>query len=66
MDQISPRPSEVLRVEQEQLPPPDPNQERRRRRLARWVGLTAVAVLAGLVGVGAWARRNVTPRRSPR
>jgi RND family efflux transporter MFP subunit len=54
MDQISPRQSEVLPAEQEQLPPPDPNQERRRRRTARWVGLTAVAALAGLVGAGAW------------
>ena len=54
MDQISPRQSEVLPAEQKQLPSADPNQERHRRRIAQWVGLTAVAVLAGLVGVGAW------------
>jgi RND family efflux transporter MFP subunit len=53
MDQISPRPSEVQPAEHEQLAPPDPDQERRRRRLARWVGLVAVAVLVGLIGVGA-------------
>src|SRR5580693_7973959 len=54
MDQISPQHSEVLPAEQKQPPPSDPNQERHRRRIAQWVGLTAVAVLAGLVGVGAW------------
>ena len=54
MDQISPRQSEVLPAEQKQLPSGDPNQERHRRRIAQWVGLAAVAVLAALVGVGAW------------
>ena len=54
MDEMSPRPSEVLPAEHEQLPPPDQNLERHRRRIAQWVGVTAVATLAALVGVGAW------------
>jgi RND family efflux transporter MFP subunit len=60
MDQISPQPPEVLPTEQQQLPPPDPSQEKGRRGVARWIGLAAVAVLAGMVGVGAWgeARRH--------
>jgi RND family efflux transporter MFP subunit len=32
----------------------DPNLERRRRRLARLLGVGAVAVLGGLIGVGTW------------
>ena len=54
MNQMSPRQPEVLPPEQGQLQPPDPNQERRRRHMAQWVGLTAMAALAGLVGAGAW------------
>ena len=48
------RQSEVLPAEQKQLPSADPIQEQHRRRIAKWVGLTALATLVGLVGVGAW------------
>jgi RND family efflux transporter MFP subunit len=36
-------------------PASDPDQERRRRRLARLLGLGAVAGLGGLIGVGSWS-----------
>jgi RND family efflux transporter MFP subunit len=36
-------------------PVADPRLERRRRRLARLLGVGAVAVLAGLIGVGTWS-----------
>jgi RND family efflux transporter MFP subunit len=49
--------------EPEQETPLDPRLERRRRRTARLLGLGAVAMLGGLVAVGAWghaARRAET------
>ena len=54
MNQIPSQPLEALPPGQDQQSPAGPGQERRRRRTARWLGLTAVVVLAGLVGVGAW------------
>jgi RND family efflux transporter MFP subunit len=55
MSHIPPHSPETLPREPEQQSPVDPNQERRRRRTARWLGLSAFAVLGALVGVGAWA-----------
>jgi RND family efflux transporter MFP subunit len=54
MNQIPSKPCETLLPGEVQQSPADPGQERRRRRTARWVGLIAVAVLAGLAGAGAW------------
>ena len=54
MNQIPLQPPEVLPPEEVQQSPADPNQERRRRRAARWAGLTAVVALPLLVGAGAW------------
>jgi RND family efflux transporter MFP subunit len=54
MNQIPSQPLEALQPGEVQQSPADPSQERRRRRTARWVGLTAVAVLAGLAGAGSW------------
>jgi RND family efflux transporter MFP subunit len=51
---MPPHSPETLPQEPGQQSPDDPNQERRRRRAARWLGLAAVAVLAMLTGVGAW------------
>jgi RND family efflux transporter MFP subunit len=60
MNQIPSSPLEAAPPGEVQQSPADPSQERRRRRAAQWVALTAVVVLAGLVGVGAWghARRQ--------
>ncbi|HET6237960.1 MAG TPA: efflux RND transporter periplasmic adaptor subunit [Acetobacteraceae bacterium] len=54
MSHIPPHPPETLPNEAEQQSPADPNQERHRRRTARWLGLTAVVALSALVGAGAW------------
>jgi RND family efflux transporter MFP subunit len=54
MNEIPLLPPATLPNEQEQQSPADPHQERRRRATARWLGFTAVTLLAGLVGVGAW------------
>ena len=54
MNQIPSLPPEVLPPEEVQQSPADPSQESRRRRAARWAGLTAVVALAVLVGAGAW------------
>jgi RND family efflux transporter MFP subunit len=45
---------EILPPEQDKQSPADPNQERRRVRTARWLGLAGVGVLGAAVGVGAW------------
>jgi RND family efflux transporter MFP subunit len=45
---------EILPPEQDKQSPADPNQERRRVRTARWLGLAGVGVLGAVVGVGAW------------
>ncbi len=55
MSHIPSHPPETLPHELEQQSPADPNQERHRRRTARWLGLTAIVALGALVGVGAWA-----------
>ncbi len=47
MNEISPRPSEVLTsTNRSNCQPPDPDQERRRRRSARWLGLARWPLLA--------------------
>jgi RND family efflux transporter MFP subunit len=54
MNQIPSKPHETLLPAEIQQSSEDPNQEPHRRRTARWVGVTAVALLAGLVGAGSW------------
>src|ERR1700733_10847364 len=54
MSHVLPHSPETLPQELEQQSPADPDQERRRRRVARWLGLSAIVVLGALVGVGAW------------
>ena len=65
MDQISPRRSEVLPAEQEQLPPADPNQERHRRRIAR-VGRPHRRGRLGRAGRRRRVGRGGTSRRDDR
>jgi RND family efflux transporter MFP subunit len=55
MTHISPHLPNTQPNEPEGQSPADPDQERRRRRTTRWLGLTVVAVLGALVAVGAWA-----------
>jgi RND family efflux transporter MFP subunit len=55
MDMIPPPPGDVIPPEQRQAAPtPDPQQERRRRQGARLLGIGILAILGGLVGIGAW------------
>ena len=54
MTHIPPHHPATLPDQAEQQSPADPNQERHRRGMARWLGLTAVVALAALVGAGAW------------
>jgi RND family efflux transporter MFP subunit len=54
MNQIPSKPYETLPPAEIQQSPRDLHQESRRRRTARWIGLTAVAVVAGLAGAGSW------------
>jgi RND family efflux transporter MFP subunit len=58
MSHIPPHPPETLPPEPDQQSPAEPNLERRRRRTARWLGVTAVAVLGVLVGAGAWGNAD--------
>jgi RND family efflux transporter MFP subunit len=59
MNDIATHPPAALPDEAGQQSPADPNREppnleQKRRRTARWLGVTAVVTLAALVGVGAW------------
>jgi RND family efflux transporter MFP subunit len=54
MNDIPSHPPPILPGEAERQSPADPVQERRRRATTGWLGLTAVAALAALVGIGAW------------
>jgi RND family efflux transporter MFP subunit len=55
MTHISPHLPETQPSEAGRQSPADFDQERRRRRAARWLGLTALVVLGALAGAGAWA-----------
>jgi RND family efflux transporter MFP subunit len=54
MNDIPSHPPAILPDEAERQSPADPVQEWRRRATTGWLGLTAVAALAALVGIGAW------------
>jgi RND family efflux transporter MFP subunit len=63
MSHLAPHPPETLPAEPDRQSPDDPDQERRRRHTARWLGLACVAALAALVGAGAWgdvSRKDAT------
>jgi RND family efflux transporter MFP subunit len=55
MTHISPHLPETQPNDPERQSPADFDLERRHRRTARWLGLTVVVLLGGLIGIGAWA-----------